>query len=111
MYSETDEESFNKIGTWLDTLGENAPKNVITYLIANKCDSLERTISKHRGEELSRSRKLKFFESSAKENINVYNVFEELVNDVIKIKNEDEPNIIVSQSDQKVKKPRNKKLC
>ena len=111
MYSETDEDSFNKIDGWLTKLGENAPENVITFLVANKCDSLERTVTKQRGVELSRTKKLKFYESSAKKNINVNKVFEELVKDIIKIKNEDEPNIIVTKENNNSKNNKKKKCC
>lgn len=111
MYSETDEDSFNKINGWLTKLGENAPENVITFLVANKCDSLERTVTKQRGVELSRTKKLKFYESSAKQNINVNKVFEELVKDIIKIKNEDEPNIIVTKENNNSKNNKKKKCC
>ena len=111
MYSETDEDSFNKIDGWLTKLGENAPENVITFLVANKCDCLERTVTKQRGVELSRTKKLKFYESSAKKNINVNKVFEELVKDIIKIKNEDEPNIIVTKENNNSKNNKKKKCC
>ena len=111
MYSETDEDSFNKIDGWLTKLGENAPENVITFLVANKCDSLERTVTKQRGVELSRTKKLKFYESSAKQNINVNKVFEELVKDIIKIKNEDESNIIVTKENNNSKNNKKKKCC
>ena len=111
MYSETDEDSFNKIDGWLTKLGENAPENVITFLVANKCDSLERTVTKQRGVELSRTKKIKFYESSAKQNINVNKVFEELVKDIIKIKNEDEPNIIVTKENNNSKNNKKKKCC
>ena len=111
MYSETDEDSFNKIDGWLTKLGENAPENVITFLVANKCDSLERTVTKQRGVELSRTKKLKFYESSAKQNINVNKVFEELVKDIIKIKNEDELNIIVTKENNNSKNNKKKKCC
>ena len=111
MYSETDEDSFNKIDGWLTKLGENAPENVITFLVANKCDSLERTVTKQRGVELSRTKKIKFYESSAKQNINVNRVFEELVKDIIKIKNEDEPNIIVTKENNNSKNNKKKKCC
>ena len=111
MYSETDEDSFNKIDGWLTKLGENAPENVITFLVANKCDSLERTVTKQRGVELSRTKKLKFYESSAKQNINVNKVFEELVKKIIKIKNENEPNIIVTKENNNSKNNKKKKCC
>lgn len=111
MYSETDEDSFNKIDGWLTKLGENAPENVITFLVANKCDSLERTVTKQRGVELSRTKKIKFYESSAKQNINVNKVFEELVKDIIKIKNEDAPNIIVTKENNNSKNNKKKKCC
>ena len=111
MYSETDEDSFTKIDGWLTTLGEHAPENVIIYLVANKCDSLERTVTKQRGLDLSRIKKLKFYESSAKENINVYKVFQDMVTEIMKIKNEDEPNIIVTNENNSNKNHNKKKKC
>ena len=49
-------------------------------LVGNKCDMEdERVVSTERGKQLADQLRLEFFESSAKENINVKTVFERLV--------------------------------
>ena len=49
-------------------------------LVGNKCDMEdERVVSTERGKQLADQLRLEFFESSAKENINVKIVFERLV--------------------------------
>jgi Ras-related protein Rab-3C len=54
--------------------------NAQVILVGNKCDMEdERVVSTERGRQLADQLKLHFFESSAKENINVKVVFETLV--------------------------------
>lgn len=55
-------------------------------MVGNKCDmEYERVVSTERGKQLADQLRLEFFESSAKDNINVQVVFERLV-DLICIK-------------------------
>lgn len=54
--------------------------NAQVILVGNKCDMKdERVVSKERGQELADQLNLEFFETSAKEDINVKEVFERLV--------------------------------
>lgn len=54
--------------------------NAQVVLVGNKCDMEdERVVSTERGKQLSDQLGLEFFETSAKENINVKSVFERLV--------------------------------
>lgn len=54
--------------------------NAQVVLVGNKCDMEdERVVSTERGKQLSDQLGLEFFESSAKENLNVTAVFERLV--------------------------------
>lgn len=54
--------------------------NAQVILVGNKCDMEdERVVSTERGKQLADQLRLEFFESSAKENINVKAVFERLV--------------------------------
>lgn len=54
--------------------------NAQVILVGNKCDMEdERVVSTKRGKQLADQLRLEFFESSAKDNINVKAVFERLV--------------------------------
>lgn len=100
MYDVTNEESFNSVQDWYDGLikCDLINKYIIDYLfrvtqiktyswdnaqvilVGNKCDMEdERVVSYDRGKQLADQLGLEFFETSAKENINVKAVFERLV--------------------------------
>lgn len=80
MYDITNEESFNSVQDWITQI-KNYSLNVYeVILVGNKCDMEdERVISYDRGKQLAEQLGVPFFESSAKENINVKVVFEQLV--------------------------------
>nr|CRZ24908.1 BMA-RAB-3 [Brugia malayi] len=72
MYDITNEESFNSVQDWCTQIKTYSWENAQVVLVGNKCDmDDERVVSCERG--------LEFFETSAKENINVKAVFEKLV--------------------------------
>ena len=55
---------------------EKAPKDIIVYLVGNKIDLVEeRQVSIKEGQELAELHELEFIETSAKEKINVVEVF------------------------------------
>merc|ERR1711971_912145 len=59
-------------------------QNVQKILIANKCDcSDERLISTTRGEDVAKEYGIKFYETSAKNDVNVYEAFTTLARDII----------------------------
>ncbi|RWS24083.1 ras-related protein Rab-3-like protein [Leptotrombidium deliense] len=80
MYDVTNEESFNSVQDWVTQIQQYSWDNAQVILVGNKCDMEdERVVSTDRGRQLADQLKLEFFESSAKENINVKAVFERLV--------------------------------
>ncbi|KAI1290384.1 Ras-related protein Rab-3 [Halotydeus destructor] len=80
MYDVTNEESFNSVQDWVTQIKTYSWDNAQVILVANKCDmEEERVVSADRGRQLADQLQLEFFETSAKENINVKSVFERLV--------------------------------
>ncbi|CAG7825884.1 unnamed protein product, partial [Allacma fusca] len=80
MYDITNEESFNSVQDWVTQIKTYSWDNAQVILVGNKCDMEdERIISYERGKQLADQLGVEFFETSAKENINVKAVFERLV--------------------------------
>ncbi|XP_065331999.1 ras-related protein Rab-3 isoform X1 [Cloeon dipterum] len=80
MYDITNEESFNSVQDWVTQIKTYSWDNAQVILVGNKCDMEdERVISYERGKQLAEQLGIEFFETSAKENINVKAVFERLV--------------------------------
>ena len=84
MYDVTHQKSFDSMKKWLIQIKEEASSKVCIILVANKIDSEERVISKEDGQALANSYNLNIFESSAKENINVSEAFQDVVEGVAK---------------------------
>ena len=84
MYDVTHQKSFDSMKKWLIQIKEEASSKVCIILVANKIDSEERVISKEDGEALAKGYNLNIFESSAKENINVSEAFQDVVEGVAK---------------------------
>uniref|UniRef100_A0A914PK65 Uncharacterized protein n=1 Tax=Panagrolaimus davidi TaxID=227884 RepID=A0A914PK65_9BILA len=79
VYSIADSRSFGNISGWLRSLATHADSDVIKMLIGNKCDlEVDRVISQLDGEQMAANYGIKFFETSAKLNINVDTIFFEM---------------------------------
>ncbi|KAK6179017.1 hypothetical protein SNE40_011468 [Patella caerulea] len=102
MYDVTNEESFNAVQDWCTQIKTHAWSNASVLLVGNKCDLEDRrTITAKEGEELGGNLGLEFFETSAKENINVKAVFERLVDiicDKMSESLDSDPTLVSSQS-------------
>ncbi|CAG0912227.1 unnamed protein product [Notodromas monacha] len=86
MYDITNEESFSSVMDWVTQIKCYSWDYAQVILVGNKCDmENERIVSSEKGRQLAEQLGVEFFETSAKENINVKAVFERLV-DVICIK-------------------------
>jgi len=89
VYSITNKNSFNYIENYISELNKTKINDNIPFiLIGNKCDlNNERKINFEKGKELALKYNMKFYETSAKNNININESFLELINDITKIYN------------------------
>jgi Ras-related protein Rab-8A len=70
-YSVDDKNSFLNFENWVNQIKEHASEGVCKILIGNKCDTPDRVISYEEGKRLADALGMQFFETSAKENLNV----------------------------------------
>lgn len=72
VYDITNEESFNAVQDWITQIKNYSIENAQVILVGNKCDmEEERVISTERGKQLADQLGVQFFETSAKENVNI----------------------------------------
>ena len=74
-YDCTDESSFINVKNWVKQIEANASPNVVKILIGNKCDRADKKVDPTRGKALADENRMAFFETSAKNNINVKETF------------------------------------
>ena len=81
IYDVTNKQSYENVKNWLTQIKEEANPNVIIYLAGNKIDVEEeqRVITTEDGQKIADEYKLPFKETSAKNGINVNEIFLELV--------------------------------
>nr|GMC59089.1 ras-related protein RABE1c-like [Ipomoea batatas] len=107
VYDVTDESSFNNIRNWIRNIEQHASDNVNKVLVGNKADMDEskRAVPTSKGQALADEYGIKFFETSAKTNMNVEEVFFSIARDIKHRLSESdskaEPQAIkINQSDQ-----------
>ncbi|KAH9325426.1 hypothetical protein KI387_005604, partial [Taxus chinensis] len=86
VYDVTDESSFNNIRNWIRNIEQHASESVNKILVGNKADMDEskRAVPTARGQALANEFGMKFFETSAKTNFNVEEVFFNIGRDIKK---------------------------
>ena len=85
VYDITDLESFQNLNSWLIEIEKNASKNVYKILVGNKKDmESDRKVTYEQGKEFASQYGMKFFETSAKESVNVNEAFEMMTKEIIK---------------------------
>lgn len=85
IYDITSPNSFKNIKNWVSQITESLGDEACIVLVGNKVDlENDRKISKNLGEGLANEYKMNFFETSAKENMNISQAFSSLVNEMMK---------------------------
>ena len=110
MYDITRKKTFDLISQWIENINE-LKENCPLVIVGNKCDLADkREVTKEEGLETAENYKTVYFESSAKQGINVENPFEELSNRIIHSKNLEKENNVnnlqLSKGKQNKKKRR-----
>uniref|UniRef100_A0A3B5AMK8 small monomeric GTPase n=1 Tax=Stegastes partitus TaxID=144197 RepID=A0A3B5AMK8_9TELE len=87
VYDITNAKSFENISKWLRNIDEHANEDVERMLLGNKCDMEDkRVVPKAKGEQIAREHGIRFFETSAKANINIEKAFLTLAEDILRKK-------------------------
>ena len=74
-YDCSDQRSFDNVRKWVDQIKNNAEDEIPKVLIACKIDRPDRKISKTDGENLASTLNMQYFETSAKANIGIDEIF------------------------------------
>ncbi|CAG9463778.1 unnamed protein product [Pedinophyceae sp. YPF-701] len=79
VYDVTDRPSFEKARSWVTELQQQASPGIVVALAANKVDLVdERVVEEREGAQYAQEQGLLYFETSAKTNSNVTELFQEL---------------------------------
>ena len=81
-YAVDDRDSFKNIENWMRQIKLHASENVCRILVGNKADIPERTIETSEGQRLADTYGIKFFETSAKNNLNIEAAFNSIAKDI-----------------------------
>lgn len=74
-FSVNDRSSFNAMENWLKQIKTHAAENVVKVLVANKIDCDDRKVSAEEGRKLAQNFGVGYYEVSAKENLNITDMF------------------------------------
>ena len=89
VYDVTNESSFANINTWMSAIRQHASDSVNKVLLGNKADTSgplvqKRSVATARGQALADQHGIRFFETSAKNGINIEEAFSTIARDIKK---------------------------
>ena len=112
-YDISNSDSLKNIQNWMKLIEQNAEDGVCKILVGNKCDLENRVIQKEEGEKIAQDFGMKFFETSAKSDINVEEAFNCLVTMILEKNQKNSPNlnIVIEKDNHKKNKKKKKFKC
>jgi len=84
VYDVDNKQSFNNTQKWFDYIKEYAPYDAICTLVGNKTDLNNNVVTYDMGLHMANKNNTQFFETSAKNDVGINDVFETLIKLVIK---------------------------
>jgi len=84
VYDVTSVDTFTAIHKWMNNIVHHAPENVITMLMANKCDIPSRAVQRENGEKVAKEVNVRHFDVSAKTGQNVNEAFHAMAQELLK---------------------------
>ena len=83
-YDVSDRRSFTHVAEWMVELQQHTSHNpaMVPVIVGNKVDLADRKVQTDEGRQLAARCKCKFFETSAKDNIGITQLFDSLLNDM-----------------------------
>ena len=79
----TNANSFKNVKMWLDSIYQHADENIVKILVGNKIDKEEdRKISESEAREMARLNDMKYYEASAKQNLNISDFFNDIMSQI-----------------------------
>ena len=109
VYDITSEVSFENVEKWYEEIRKSAEKEIFVILVGNKCDlENERKVSIEMGQNKAKNFNCPFFETSALNNTNIVNVFQNISENIYnRCKNDknledDDDYEIVPKDDKKI---------
>ena len=86
IYDVTSLVTYENVKSWISQIREEAPPNVVIFIAGNKIDmEEERKVNTEDGKRLADEYGFPFYETSAKEDININETFEDLVESIDKV--------------------------
>eukprot|EP00826_Nyctotherus_ovalis_P060029 TRINITY_DN8397_c0_g1_i11.p1 TRINITY_DN8397_c0_g1~~TRINITY_DN8397_c0_g1_i11.p1 ORF type:complete len:198 (+),score=60.46 TRINITY_DN8397_c0_g1_i11:91-684(+) len=83
VFDLTDSKSFMKLNSWVATINETAGEGVIKFIVGNKLDLAElRVVDREEAMRTAGEYESKYYETSAKQNVGVEEVFSDLIEEV-----------------------------
>jgi small GTP-binding protein len=84
VYDVTNRQSFETVSTWIEEISKKASLSTVNVIIANKIDMVNhRVVSTEEGEALASTLNLPYFETSAKDDNGVTQVFEFMTSKIL----------------------------
>jgi small GTP-binding protein len=85
VYDITEKRTFDDVKLWLQDCRELCSKNVLIYLLGNKCDlNDKRQVTTEEAKKFAEENNLKFFETSALDGTNIEEIFVQSATELVK---------------------------